>query len=178
MALSKSWTFTLEDGNHIVGMNWSSPDFWGKFNCELTVDGALVNSFQGKMLAGWKYDASFRLGSRVGVVKNTVKVFGISDANLLLDGVLLKAGIHTVIAQPRQIPAPAAVQAPAPSAPPPAQPAPGSQGPVPFYPVLPANCPNCQAPLNMSTAAWTGPMSASCPHCGSSVEIKWKKIGE
>ncbi len=174
MAFSRSWTFTLEDGNHIVGTNWSNPDFLGAFTSELIVDGMVVNTFKGKQIAGWKYEASFRVGSHVGVLRNSVKVFGVKESDLYLNGALLKAGAHTVIAQPRQTTA-------QPVAPPPpanAQPGPSSQGPVPFYPVLPPNCPNCHAPISMNTANWTGPMSASCPHCGSGIEIQWKKIGE
>ena len=54
----------------------------------------------------------------------------------------------------------------------------GTQGSVPVFPVLPANCSSCNAPLNMNTVKWTGPMSACCPNCGSAIEIKWKKLVE
>ncbi|MEW6028142.1 MAG: hypothetical protein AB1554_01540 [Chloroflexota bacterium] len=93
---------------------------------------------------------------------------------LRVDGILLQSGTHTVVVEPRQTP----VQPAASPTPTPPQSAPSSQGPVPFYPVLPPNCSNCHAPISMNTANWTGPMSASCPHCGSGVEIQWKKIGE
>jgi hypothetical protein len=149
-----------------------------KFPCGLSVDGKVVNSFKDRLNTGWQYDASFRMGPHVCVVKNAAKLFYKYEANLFIDGVLLDDGKHTVISQPGPTP----IQPPVPTSASPssqtAQPAPSSQGPVPFYPVLPAHCSTCQAPLRMNTVNWTGPMSASCPHCGSGVKIKWERIGE
>ena len=35
---------------------------------------------------------------------------------------------------------------------------------------LPSICPNCGAPLSVSTVHWTGPATADCPYCKANLE--------
>jgi hypothetical protein len=35
---------------------------------------------------------------------------------------------------------------------------------------LPSICPNCGAPLSVSTVRWTGPATADCPYCKANLE--------
>ncbi len=37
---------------------------------------------------------------------------------------------------------------------------------------LPAECPNCDAPLKYNEVRWTGPRQAECPYCGIVVELE------
>jgi hypothetical protein len=37
---------------------------------------------------------------------------------------------------------------------------------------LPAECPNCDAPLKYNEVRWTGPRQAECPYCGEVVELE------
>jgi hypothetical protein len=38
--------------------------------------------------------------------------------------------------------------------------------------LLPANCPHCGGPVRSHDVKWTGPQSASCPYCGSTLPMK------
>ena len=70
-------------------------------------------------------------------------------------------------------PAPASPQAPTPVAPP---------APIPLRPaptnssehrvdLLPATCARCGAPMRAHEVKWTGPKAASCPYCGSTLNM-------
>lgn len=194
MANTWTWTFTLEDGNHVVGYNIDNR--WVLTGI-LTVDGMQVNKAQGWSVTGKQ--VTFRIGSHVGIL--TVKRgFASFKPELRVDTFMLESGTHAVVVRPHQASpqfssgrhctncgwpirpgvkfcencGTAAQQTTHPAAP--AQPA--GQTSTPMLPVLPSSCSKCQAPISMNSVNWTGPMSASCSHCGSNVEIKWKKIGD
>lgn len=38
--------------------------------------------------------------------------------------------------------------------------------------LLPANCPNCGAPLHGNDVKWTGAQSADCPYCGMNLPMR------
>jgi hypothetical protein len=70
-------------------------------------------------------------------------------------------------------PAPASPQAPAPIAPPapiPLRPAPANSSEH-RVDLLPATCGRCGAPMRAQDVKWTGPKSASCPYCGSTLNM-------
>ncbi len=43
---------------------------------------------------------------------------------------------------------------------------------------LPAECPNCDAPLKYNEVIWTGPRQAECPYCGTVVELEETIVGD
>jgi len=87
--------------------------------------------------------------------------------SMLLEGVLMAVAPHAFVDEDAP---PVPVHPPAPvSAPPPAAPAPQ---PEHRYDLLPANCPNCNAPVRGQEVKWTGPQSADCPYCGTNLPMR------
>ena len=91
--------------------------------------------------------------------------------NWIWPGILILIGISLVIEAllmqfaPHAFEDPDAVQplVPAVQAPPP--------GPEHHPELLPSNCPKCGGPTDGSNVKWTGPQSANCPYCGTSLPM-------
>jgi hypothetical protein len=43
---------------------------------------------------------------------------------------------------------------------------------------LPAECPECDAPLRYNEVKWVGPRRAECPYCGNTVDLEEREITE
>ena len=102
-------------------------------------------------------------------------------------GILILVGISIILGsafrqdppQPFDTRTPQAPQTPphpvypapvAPAAPAPVAPAPAAQGQH-RADLLPATCGRCGAPMRTHEVKWTGPQSASCPYCGSTLSM-------
>lgn len=174
LVASQTWTFSAEDGGHVVGVNVTG-DGWGRFFVKISVDNFTVCDEKGVPQAMWR-EYPLKVGRHVGVVRVFRKsILGGTGLELKIDGAVIPDGRHVIIAQPAA-PRPAPVTTP----PPAPAPVPVSATPspaVPMVPAIPPNCAGCGAPLSMGNIQWTGPMTAKCPNCSTAFEIQWRKIG-
>ncbi len=90
---------------------------------------------------------------------------------LLLIGIsmILEAAFRGSVSQWPQNAPPAPMPVPPPAAP---IPAPAPVAPIHRVDLLPTNCPQCGGPIRSHEVKWTGPQSAACPFCGSSLPMK------
>jgi hypothetical protein len=170
---SSTWTFTTDDGSHVVQATMST-GMWNRIN--IIVDGVTVIEDKAATIGPLWRDHVFRVGKHACIVKSKPKKrkwTGKTVFDLMIDGVAIEEGEHVDLSSPTSEPQQTPIAA---EQTPPAQRSVAGE-PIPMIPVLPPNCSSCGAPINMSNIEWTGPLTASCSTCRAAVEIEWKKLG-